>query len=70
MFKHNGSIEYGKENYREELKFDRKVKQKCERCNLEQLILTRPIYKVEGYQVVHKDAIWLCTPCHKIREVN
>lgn len=48
MSKHDGNIEYTRENYREELKFDKKVKQTCERCDNYSLILTRPFMKLRG----------------------
>ena len=67
MSKHDGSIEYGKENYREELKFDYKVRQKCERCNIESHILTRPFYQVEKHKIIPETSTWCCTACHKRR---
>tara|TARA_R110002020_G_scaffold94243_1_gene226960 strand:- start:303 stop:512 length:210 start_codon:yes stop_codon:yes gene_type:complete len=69
MSKHDGNIEYTRENYREELKFDKKVKQTCERCDNYSLILTRPFYEVEGNKVLPRDASWFCSPCHKVRSV-
>ena len=65
MSKH---AKYGIENYREELKFDYKVKQKCERCDLEFFALTRPQYNVKGDIIIPKDASWLCTSCHAVRD--
>ena len=58
----------GIENYREELKFDYKVRQTCEACNIESHILTRYFYIVKEDKLTPKDSSWLCTSCFKRRD--
>ena len=58
----------GIENYREELKFDYKVRQTCETCNIESHILTRYFYIVKEDKLIPKDSSWLCTSCFKSRD--
>jgi len=58
----------GIENYREELKFDYKVRQTCETCNIESHILTRYFYIVKEDKLIPKDSSWLCTSCFKRRD--